>query len=87
MGRRSLGCLGTGRELGGFSGSPRAGPELVGSLQPAGGTSGSGGTPVPWVVAGSLLQGFQHHSRKSARVSAQLCQPQGSTAAPQVSQG
>lgn len=28
MGGRSLGCLGTGRELGGFLGSPRAGPEL-----------------------------------------------------------
>lgn len=82
MGGRTLGCLGTDRELGGFLGSPHAGPELVGSLQPAGETSGSGGTPIPWVVPGSLLQGFQHRYGKGARVSAQLCQPPGVHSSP-----
>lgn len=53
-----MGCLSAGvaRELGGLLGSLCASPELVDSSQPAGGTSGSGGMPVPRAAASPLLQ-------------------------------
>lgn len=88
-GREESGLPGHWQGAGRLPWIPARWPRAVGSLQPAGGTSGAGRTPLPRVVAGSLLQGhgaFQHHSGKGARVSAQLCQPQGSTAAPRVSQ-
>lgn len=90
MSWRRLGCRGAGMagELGGLLGSPCASPELVGSSQPARGTSSSGGMPIPRSAAGPLLQGHGTGVPASPWDGCRgLCQLQGPTAAPQPPQG